>query len=97
MGSSPTAVPAACRRHPRERSSLGSSVSLESATPHTDAAWIGYPAFGLRQGQPEMLDALLVLVEGDDIGDGLLITLIVTHDELQCTTHTRASPGSSDR
>jgi hypothetical protein len=22
--------------------------------------------FGLRQGQPEMLDALMVLVEGDD-------------------------------
>ena len=33
--------------------------------------------FGLRQGQPEMLDALVVLVEGDDIGDGLFLTLIV--------------------
>ena len=44
--------------------------------------------FGLRQGQPEMLDALMVLVEGDDIGDGLFITLIVTHDELQFDTHT---------
>src|SRR3989441_2638474 len=53
--------------------------------------------FGLRQGQPEMLDALMVLVEGDDIGDGLFITLIVTHDELQFDTHTGASPGSSDR
>jgi hypothetical protein len=53
--------------------------------------------FGLRQGQPEMLDALLVLVEGDDIGDGLFITLIVTHDKLQFDTHTWASPGSSDR
>ena len=53
--------------------------------------------FGLRQGQPEMLDALVVLVEGDDIGDGLFLTLIVTHDELQFDTHTGASPGSSDR
>jgi hypothetical protein len=43
---------------------------------------------GLRQGQPEMLDALIVLVEGDDIGDGLFITLIVTHDELQFDAHT---------
>jgi hypothetical protein len=27
--------------------------------------------FGLGQGQSEMFDALVVLVEGDDIGDGL--------------------------
>jgi hypothetical protein len=53
--------------------------------------------FGLRQGQPKMLDALLVLVEGDDIGDGLFLTLIVTDDELQFDTHRRASPGSSGR
>src|SRR2546427_11987259 len=53
--------------------------------------------FGLRQGQLEMLDALIVLVEGDEIGDGLFITLIVPHDELQFDTNTRASPGASDR
>ena len=53
--------------------------------------------FGLRHGQPEMLDALIVLVEGDDIGDGLFITLIITHDELQFEAYTGASPGSSDR
>src|SRR4029434_7609203 len=53
--------------------------------------------FGLCQSQPEMLDALMVLVESDDIGDGLFITLIVPHDELQFDTHTGASPGSSDR
>src|SRR5215475_16159115 len=53
--------------------------------------------FGLRQGQPEMFDALLVLGEGDDIGDGLFLTLIVTDDKLQFDTHRRASPGSSDR
>src|SRR4029077_14641077 len=43
--------------------------------------------FGLGQGQPEMVDALIVFVEGDNIGDGLFITLIVTHDELQFDTH----------
>jgi hypothetical protein len=53
--------------------------------------------FGLGQGQPEMLDALMVLVEGEDIGDDLFITLIVTQDELQFEAHTGASPGSSDR
>jgi hypothetical protein len=37
--------------------------------------------FGLGQAQPEMLDALVVLVEGDDIGDGFFVTLIVTNDE----------------
>jgi hypothetical protein len=53
--------------------------------------------FGLGQSQPEMLDASMVLVEGDDIGDGLFMTVIVTNDELQFDTHTGASPGSSDR
>jgi hypothetical protein len=52
---------------------------------------------GLREGQPEMLNALMVLVEGDDVGDGLFITLIVTQDEWQFDTHTGASPGASDR
>jgi hypothetical protein len=53
--------------------------------------------FGLGQGQPEMLDALVLFVEGDNIGDGFFITLIVTHDELQFDTHRGASPGSSGR
>src|SRR5215475_7525569 len=50
--------------------------------------------FGLGQGQPEMLDALMVLVQDDDIGDSLFLTLIVIHDELQFEAHTGASPGS---
>src|SRR6267143_509756 len=50
--------------------------------------------FGLGQAQPEMLDALVVLVEGDDIGDGFFVTVIVTDDALQFDTHTGASPGS---
>ena len=52
--------------------------------------------FGLGQRQPEMLDALIVLVEGDDIGDGLFVTVIVRDNELQFDTHSRASPGSSN-
>lgn len=47
--------------------------------------------------QPEMLDALLVLVEGDDIGDSLSLTRIVTDDEWQFDTQRRAAPGSSGR
>jgi len=39
--------------------------------------------FGLSQSQPEMLDALVVLVEGKDIRDGFFLTVIVTDDELQ--------------
>jgi len=53
--------------------------------------------FGLRQGQPEMLEASVVLLEGDHLGDGLFLTLIAAHDELQFDTHTGASPGSRDR
>jgi hypothetical protein len=49
---------------------------------------------GLGQTQPEMLDALVVLVEGDDIGDGFFMTVIVTDDELQFDAHSRTSPGS---
>ncbi len=53
--------------------------------------------FGLCQGQPEMLDAAVVLVEGNHIGDGLFLTLIAAYDELKFDTHTGASPGSSGR
>ena len=53
--------------------------------------------FGLGEGQPEMFDALVVFVEGDHIGDGLFLTPIAAQDELKFDTHTRASPGSSDR
>ena len=50
---------------------------------------------GLGQASPEMFDALVMLVEGDDIGDGFFVTIIVTDDELQFDAHTGASPGSS--
>src|SRR5207249_6964480 len=39
----------------------------------------------------------VIFVEGDDIGDGLFVTLIVTHNELQFDMHPGASPSSSDR
>jgi hypothetical protein len=44
-----------------------------------------------------MLDALVVLGEGDDIGDGFFLTVIVTNDELQFDAHRRASLGSRGR
>ena len=62
-------------------------VSLESAE----------TLFGLGQGQPEMFNALIVLLEGNDIGDGLFMTVTVTDDELQFDAHRRAAPGSSGR
>ena len=49
------------------------------------------------QTQPEMLNPLVVFIEGDDIGNGFFLTIIVTNDELQFDAHTGASPGSSDR
>ena len=52
---------------------------------------------GRRQGHPEMLEALVVLVEGEDSGDGLCMTRSVTEDALQFDTPRRASPGSSGR
>ena len=42
-----------------------------------------------------MFDALVILGEGNDIGDGFFVTVIVTDDELQFDVHTGASPGSS--
>jgi hypothetical protein len=44
-----------------------------------------------------MLDALIGLIERDDIGDGFFVIVIVTDDELQFDAHSRASPGSSGR
>ena len=53
--------------------------------------------FGLGQAQPEMLDALVVLIEGDDIGNSFFLTVLVTDDELQFNAHSRASSGLSSR
>src|SRR5215813_6473880 len=80
------AVRARCMRVEKGGDLLLEEVALEGAQ----------ELFGLGQTQPEMLDALVVLVEGDDIGDGLFVTLIVRDDELQFDAHSRVSPGSSD-
>src|SRR6266446_3735745 len=53
--------------------------------------------FGLRQGQPEMLDALVVFVERNHRGDGLFLTCIAAQDKLKFHTHMGDSPGSSGR
>jgi len=53
--------------------------------------------FGLRQGQPEMLDALVVFVERNHLGDGLFLTCIAAQDKLKFHTHMGDSPGSSGR
>jgi hypothetical protein len=52
--------------------------------------------FGSGQGQAELLDTLVIFVEGDDIGDGFWLALIVADDELEFDAHTGASPGSND-
>src|SRR6266404_1658898 len=44
--------------------------------------------FGLRQDQSELLDALVVFVERDHLGDGLFLTRIAAQDELKFDTHT---------
>jgi transposase len=62
-----------------------------------DSGYVDADFLVTDNGQPEMLDALMVPDEGDDIGDGFFMTVIVTNDELQFDTHTGASPGSSDR
>jgi len=66
---------------------LWEEVSLEGAE----------KLFGLGQGPPELCDALSVLLEGHDIGDGLFMAVTVTDDEVQFDAHRSASPGVSGR
>ena len=56
----------------RARVEQGIDLLLEEVALEGAEQW-----FGLGQGQSEMFDALVVLVEGDDIGDGLFMTFIV--------------------
>src|SRR5215467_9274587 len=77
-------VRARCMRVEKGGDLLWEEVALEGAQ----------ELFGLGQTHPEMLDALVVLGEGDDIGDGFFLTVIVTDDELQCDAHSRTSPDS---
>src|SRR5712691_3358040 len=49
----------------------------------------------LRERQAQVLDALGVLLQGDDIGDGFFLIIIAAHDELEFHTHGGAPPGLS--
>jgi len=49
--------------------------------------------FGLPECQAQMLDALGVLLQGDEVGDGFCLAIIAAHDELEFDAHGRAPPG----
>jgi hypothetical protein len=49
--------------------------------------------FGVGLGQAEMLNAVVVLLPGDDIGHGLFTAITVAQDELEFDTHGRSPPG----
>ena len=51
--------------------------------------------FRLRERQAQMLNALVVFLQGDDIGDGFFLAIIAAHDELEFHTHGGAPPGLS--
>lgn len=57
----------------------------------------GAELFGLPECEAQMRDALGVLPQGDDIGDGFFVAIIITHNELECDAPGRAPPGSSGR
>jgi len=42
-----------------------------------------------------VLEALAILLQGDDIGDGLFLAIIAAQDELEFHTHDGAPPGLS--
>jgi hypothetical protein len=52
--------------------------------------------FGLPACQTQMLDALGVFLQGDDVGNGFFMAIIAAHDELEFDTHGRAPPGLSN-
>ena len=43
--------------------------------------------------QAQMLDALGVLLQGDDVGDGVFMTIIAAQDELEFDAHGKVSSG----
>jgi hypothetical protein len=51
--------------------------------------------FGLAECQAQMLDALGVLLQGDDVSDGFFLPIVAAHDELKFDVHGRAPPGLS--
>jgi hypothetical protein len=49
--------------------------------------------FGLLECQAQMLDALSILLQGDDVGDDFFLAIIAAHDELEFDVHGRAPVG----
>jgi hypothetical protein len=49
--------------------------------------------FGLSEGQAEMLDALGILLQSDDVGDGFFLAIIAAQDELEFDAHGRGLRG----
>ena len=54
----------------------------------------GEELLGFSQSQAQMLDALVVLFQGDEVGDGFFTAIIATYDQLSFDTHGEASSGS---
>ena len=50
--------------------------------------------FGFSEGQAQMLDACVVLFQGDEVGDGGFMAIIITHNELQFDAYGSAFPSS---
>jgi hypothetical protein len=50
----------------------------------------------LRERQTQMLDAAVVFLQGDDIGDSFFLAIIAAQDELEFDTHGRTPPGLRD-
>jgi hypothetical protein len=48
--------------------------------------------FGLCKGQPDLLDPLTRLLQDDHIGERLFVTIVVTHDQLDCDLHEGTPP-----
>jgi hypothetical protein len=57
----------------------------------------GEELFGLPECQAQMLNALSVLLQGDDVSNGFCLAIIAAHDELEFDAHGRAPPGLSGR
>jgi hypothetical protein len=53
----------------------------------------GEELFGLPECQAQMLDALRVLLQGNDVSNGFFLAIIAAHDELEFDAHGRAPPG----
>src|SRR5207249_7874139 len=49
--------------------------------------------FGFPERQAQVLDALGVLLQGDDVGDSFFLAIIAAHDELEFDTHGWGSSG----